>query len=217
MSRAQRVAHTGSWELELSSNRLTWSDEIYRILGYEPQAFIPAYDVFLDAVHPDDRNVIDEAYSRSLKDGSDGYEVEHRIVRHSSGELRYVRQRCVHEREESGTVSRSIGMVQDITERKLAEQALRDSEEKYRSAFDSSPDSVNINRLSDGLYVEINQGFTSLTGYTWEDVSGKTSADIEIWCDHKDRMRLVSELKKTAFVPIFRQSFAERINRPQSL
>lgn len=210
LARAQRVAHTGSWELELAIDRLTWSDEAYRIFGYEPQEFAATYDAFLEAIHPDDRDEVDEAYSRSVKEGSDGYEIEHRIVRHNSGEVRYVRERCVHERDEAGTLLRSIGMVQDITERKQAERALKDSEEKFRSAFDSSPDSVNINRLSDGLYVEINQGFTSLTGYTWEDVSGKTSEDIDIWCDHKDRVRLVRELKKNGLCSNLQAEFRRK-------
>ncbi|MDA3852040.1 MAG: PAS domain S-box protein [Spirochaetaceae bacterium] len=72
---------------------------------------------------------------------------------------------------------------------------MKQSEELFRIAFNTSPDSININRLSDGLYVDINQGFTKLTGYTRKDVWKKTSADIQIWQNLKDREKLVQALK----------------------
>ncbi len=87
----------------------------------------------------------------------------------------------------------------DITEQKKAEEALILSEEKFKAAFKTSPDSININRLSDGMYIEINEGFTILTGYTEEDVKGKTSADINIWCDIYDRQVLLKELTKNGY------------------
>jgi PAS domain S-box-containing protein len=71
---------------------------------------------------------------------------------------------------------------------------LQDSEEKFRVAFKTSPDAVNINRLSDGLYIDINDGFTQMTGYTLDDVSGKTSRDINIWYDPADRQKLINSL-----------------------
>ena len=70
------------------------------------------------------------------------------------------------------------------------------STEKFSLAFDAGPDSININRLEDGLYVDVNKGFTEITGFTREDVLGRTSLEIEIWHDPTDRIRLVEELKK---------------------
>ncbi len=91
----------------------------------------------------------------------------------------------------------SFGMFTDITARKAADQAIRESEERFRLTFDASPDSVNINRLEDGLYVEVNQGFTALTGWRREEVLGRTSIEINIWHDPGDRRRLVERLNAT--------------------
>ncbi|MBC8333543.1 MAG: GAF domain-containing protein, partial [Anaerolineae bacterium] len=85
---------------------------------------------------------------------------------------------------------------QELIERNRAEQALRDSEERFRTAFFTSPDAININRLSDGLYVDINEGFTAITGFTREDVFSKTSAEINIWANPADRDTLVEGLKR---------------------
>ena len=134
LSRAQRIAHIGSWQLELKTNHLTWSDEVYRIFGYEPQAFAPTYAAFLDFVHPDDRAAVGAAYSYSLREGSGGYEMEHRIVRRNTGQLRYVQERCVHERDAAGAIIQYTGMVQDITERKQVEESLKLAKEQAESA-----------------------------------------------------------------------------------
>jgi PAS domain S-box-containing protein len=82
----------------------------------------------------------------------------------------------------------------EIHERKRTEDALRESEEKFRLTFNFSPDAVNINRLDDGLYVDINEGFTQLTGFTREDAIGRTSLEINIWHDPADRQKLVQGL-----------------------
>ena len=84
----------------------------------------------------------------------------------------------------------------DITARIRAAEALRVSEEKFSTAFVTSPDAVNINRLSDGLYLDINQGFTRIMGYTREDVIGITSLELNIWDDPADRARLVKGLQE---------------------
>lgn len=83
----------------------------------------------------------------------------------------------------------------DITERKRTEQALRESEEKFALAFAASPDAVNINRLADGLFVEVNKGFTELTGYTREEVVGRTSLQLGLWQDPADRRRMTEEIQ----------------------
>lgn len=121
LNRAQEIAHLGSWELDLVANQLTWSDEVYRIFGLEPQQFSATYEAFLEAIHPEDRQAVDDAYSNSVRDKKPGYEIEHRIVRRGTGEVRIVYEKCDHVRDESGAVTRSVGMVHDITERKRAE------------------------------------------------------------------------------------------------
>ncbi len=136
---SQSVAHVGSWLYEPSPGRLTWSDETYRLFGLEPASWPPTYEGFLEMVHPEDRGTVDAAYSRSLADGSPGYELEHRILRKGTGETRCVLEKCVHERDSEGRVLRSVGMVQDITDRKRLETELRKSEERYRSLFLLSP------------------------------------------------------------------------------
>ncbi|MBU2451682.1 MAG: PAS domain S-box protein, partial [Proteobacteria bacterium] len=92
------------------------------------------------------------------------------------------------------------GIARDVTEIRQAEMALRESEEKFRLTFMTSPDSINLNRLSDGMFIDINTGFTQIMGYTRNDVLSKTSAELNIWVDIKDREWMVAQLKKHGVV-----------------
>ncbi len=91
--------------------------------------------------------------------------------------------------------------------KRKAEQALIESEEKFRKAFETSTDAVNINRWHDGLYLDTNQGFMNLTGYRREEIIGKTSGELEVWADHEDRYRLMEELEKQGYVNNMEFSF----------
>jgi PAS domain S-box-containing protein len=141
---AQEIAHLGSWELDLETNELTWSDEVYQIFSLAPQEFGATYEAFLEHVHPDDRAAVDAAYSDSLRENRDGYEIEHRVVRQSTGEIRIVHEKGEHRRDDTGKIVRSIGMVHDITERKQAEEATRRAKEEWERTFDSVPDLIAI-------------------------------------------------------------------------
>ncbi|MEA2527826.1 MAG: hypothetical protein QOF73_5053 [Thermomicrobiales bacterium] len=118
---AQRVAHLGSWDWNLSTGDQGWSDEAFRIFGYEPKAFLPTWNIFLRCLHPDDRASVDQAVHDALYTG-ERFSLDHRIVRPDGSE------RILHAEGEivfgaGGEKQRVVGTIQDVTERKQAERA----------------------------------------------------------------------------------------------
>lgn len=142
LAEAQRLAHVGSWELDLVADSLHWSDEIYRIFELDRESFGASYAAFLEAIHPDDRERVNKAYTASLQDRQP-YEVEHRLLM-QDGRVKYVLEQCETVFDESGKPLRSTGTVQDISDRKRAEMALRESKERY--------DDV-VKRIPVGIYL----------------------------------------------------------------
>jgi PAS domain S-box-containing protein len=192
------AAKGGVWEWNLQTNENIWSEELWKVYGLEPYSCEPSYEAWLQTVHPDDREAASQAVQKAAQDGSELY-AEWR-VRDMDGTDRWVMSRGQPICEADGQVIRYIGTVLDITERKQADQALRESEEKFRKAFMTSPDAININRLSDGKYISINNGFTQIMGYGEEEVTGKTSFELNIWADPEDRKALVAGLLKNGEV-----------------
>ncbi|MEA1919085.1 MAG: FIST N-terminal domain-containing protein [Campylobacterota bacterium] len=122
LKKSQEIAHIGVWDYDLQNDRLYWSDEVYRIFGYEPQSFTPTYSDFLAHVHPDDRDALDEVYSQSLSDKCN-YNFSHRIIR-SDKSLRYVEERGEHTFDRHGEVIKTVGIILDTTDRKELELML---------------------------------------------------------------------------------------------
>ncbi|MDD2898021.1 MAG: PAS domain S-box protein [Desulfuromonadaceae bacterium] len=153
---------------------------------------------FYPFIHGDDRNEVVRKIE-SICIGNPTVETESRIVLPDG---RILWNRWTHSGifDEQGNLVeyQSVGM--DITERMQAEMKLRSSEEKFSTAFRLTPDAININRLSDGMYLEINDGFTETCGFTAEDVIGKTSLELNIWADPEERDHLVTELKERGAV-----------------
>ena len=116
---AQSVAHVGSFTIDLLNNHATWSDELFRILGFDAETIVPSFDAYLARVHPDDRKALAKAHERSLEDRAPAV-VEQRIVR-NDGTVRLVEQRWQNHYGTGGKPLRTTGTVQDITERKNAE------------------------------------------------------------------------------------------------
>ncbi len=133
LNQTHEIAHLGSWELNLATQKLIWSDEVYRIFGVDPKELNVNHSAFMEFVHPEDREALEHAYFTSVRDEMEGYEIEHRIIRRNTGEIRYVHEKCNHLRDGSGKTIGSVGMVQDITELRLALDALKRSESLLRT------------------------------------------------------------------------------------
>jgi PAS domain S-box-containing protein len=106
----------------------------------------------------------------------------------------------------------NVILVQDISERKQAEEELRESEERFRTAFQTSPDAVYISSM-DGRYIDVNEGFTSMTGYSRQDVIGRASSEIGMWLDPEDRQRLMEKVGKEGHVNNFESDFRGKAGR----
>ena len=138
LSDAQRMAHLGSWEWNITTGEVTWSDEVFRIYGYEPHAFVPTLERLKEIVHPDDRGAFSEAIEGTLY-RNEPYDHHHRIVQPDGAE-RVVHRRARVVLGEEGNPLRMIGTVQDITERRLAEEELERSREAAEAASRAKSD-----------------------------------------------------------------------------
>ena len=122
LTEAQRVARLGCWELDLRNDHLFWSDEIFRIFEIDPARFGASYESFLEIVHPEDREAVNESYVRSV-DAHTEYDIQHRLLM-PDGRIKWVRERGHTEYAADGTPVRSLGTVLDITDSKILEAEL---------------------------------------------------------------------------------------------
>ncbi|MBF0184967.1 MAG: response regulator [Magnetococcales bacterium] len=136
----QQLAKIGSWELDLHSNSLKWSEEVFRIFEMDPRYFAASYEGFIALVHPDDRELVNQTYLQSVRNQT-SYNLEHRLL-FSDGRLKHVHERGETHYDAAGKPIRSIGTVQDISERKLAERREVEQAARYHTLFQESPISL---------------------------------------------------------------------------
>ncbi|MFM2080744.1 MAG: hypothetical protein RLZZ219_1426 [Cyanobacteriota bacterium] len=161
LQEAQRIAQVGSWSLDLRRGELLWSDEIYRIFELDPARFEPSYEMFLQCVHPDDRSLVDQAYSRSLIDRQP-YAVNHRLLM-PDGRIKIIAERCETSFSDDGEPLISIGTALDITEPTLARERLEMGERKLRSLVELAPLGITLSDLN-GEVLDCNPAFASIIG-----------------------------------------------------
>jgi diguanylate cyclase (GGDEF)-like protein/PAS domain S-box-containing protein len=163
---AQRLAKVGSWSLDLRSNYLEWSDEIFRLFEIDKSQFSASYEAFLEAIHPEDREMVNQAYSVSLTDRQP-YEITHRLT-FADGRIKYVHEMCETDFDDEGHPLVSRGTVQDVTEQKMAEETIN----LYANVFRYSAEAILITDQENRI-VAINPALTTLTGYTFDDLVGQ--------------------------------------------
>lgn len=192
-------AAIGILHTSLKGRILRYNHRFAEIVGYTPEEL--AGKDFQEITPVEDRGAGSAALEKLLAT-TQPLSFEKRY-RRKDGSLTWVMLTISVQRERGGRPLHFLTLVQDINDRKIAEQkldaalrALRMSEERYRTAFQMCLDAIALNRLSDGLYVDCNRAFLEISGYTREQVIGKTSKQLNIWADAKDRERLVETLER---------------------
>jgi putative nucleotidyltransferase with HDIG domain len=136
------MAHLGHWQLDLRTNELKWSDEIFRIFEIDPQQFGATYEAFLDGIHPDDREMVNKVYAASLKERS-SFQIEHRLLM-KDGRVKYVLEKCETTFDDAGKPLRSLGAAQDVTATRYAERALREQQLVLEQALEGTIHTVSM-------------------------------------------------------------------------
>ncbi|MCC6524001.1 MAG: PAS domain S-box protein [Polyangiaceae bacterium] len=170
------LAHVGDWEWDLTTNAVTWSDELYRIYGFEPRSVTPDHGLVLRQLHPDSREAFERAIAAALE-RDEPFELDYRCLRRGGAEavLRTI-GRVV--RRPDGAPERMIGIVVDMTEAQLAARRLRESEDRMRSIFDHATDGILIIDLETLRFVEANPAACELLGYRHDELLRLGQADI---------------------------------------
>ncbi|MCE5335839.1 MAG: PAS domain S-box protein [Desulfobacteraceae bacterium] len=210
LQESQALSHVGSWEWDLQTNTRTLSDEMYRIFGYEPGGFEPVFDNFISAVHPADRERVQAAFRKAAETGA-LYREEFRIIRPDGSEI------IVHaEGARSGEEGRQriIGSTMDITERKLAQQALEESEQRFRLVVQNA-DAIIVVLDKNGVF-QLTEGraLAKIGSYPGR-VVGKSM--LEVYADVPELVDSVREAlsgKPTRSITVFKGIVIDVVHSP---
>ncbi len=166
---AQQLGHLGFTEWDLKTNQVILSDETYKIYGFKLQEGLATHELLMKAVHPDDREFVQKSIDSLIKNG-EKLNIDHRII-HPDGEIRWVNKQTEITYDVDGNPETIHGIILDITDRKLAELALVQSEEKYRSVVEDSPGLIS-RFTPDGTITFVNQASCSFFGKKYHELIG---------------------------------------------
>ncbi len=165
--KAEKISKVGFWSLDLTQNSLFWSDEIFDIFEIDSKKFKPSYENFLHTVHPDDRNSVNDAYTRSLEN-KESYTIEHRLLL-NDGRIKWVKEECETEFDTDGIPLVSIGTVTDITKEVEYLHQIQKSEFTLNSIINATDDLLFF-KDKDFNYLGCNEAFLKFVGKTKEDM-----------------------------------------------
>jgi diguanylate cyclase (GGDEF)-like protein/PAS domain S-box-containing protein len=194
LSEAQKITHLGSWEWEGETGAVSASDQLYRILGVEPESVTLSYQALLERIHPADREAVQNEVQQAIGNRAAVTSRYFRIIR-PDGSARIVRGQLEVGYDEAGRPLSMIGTCHDVTEQKTAEAALRASEQRFFRIFQATPDLFSITS-ADGSYYEVNEAFLRTLGHRRQDVIGRKDDELKIWGDQAARERVLATLKE---------------------
>jgi PAS domain S-box-containing protein len=203
LAEAQRLSHTGSWVLNVAAREtIHWSQETYRLYGFDPEAGIPPFDALLQRIHPEDRGRFVDYLERAIRERAN-HEMTFRAVL-PDGTLKFILGIGHPVFNASGDVVEFVGAAMDITERKRAEVELRKSEQNYRTLFESIDEgfcTIEVlfdqnEKPVDYRFLQINPSFERQTGI--KNAAGRFMREIapqheEHWFEIYGRIALTGE------------------------
>ncbi|MFA5354949.1 MAG: PAS domain S-box protein, partial [Thermodesulfovibrionales bacterium] len=184
---AQRVAHLGSWTFNPRTQRISWSEEMARIFDLDPATGPPSYPELRRFIHPEDGERLDAAIQRAEE-----FELDLRVIR-PDGAMRYIASKGEFRRSISGEVIELTVTSQDITDRKMAEEALKESEDRFRSIFESANTGIAFAN-KDGAIIQANQAFEKIVGYSVGELAHINFMQFAHAEDREKEMALLAEL-----------------------
>ncbi|MGN2437453.1 putative bifunctional diguanylate cyclase/phosphodiesterase [Pseudomonas syringae] len=188
------LAQMGTWDLDITHSRLQASARASFLHGMDAQPFDDDSRLFFERLPAEERDRVRAAYTAALESRQDCLQMTYRFQM-KDGTSRLIESRARIYRDEIGNPVKLAGTLLDITQQ-CVQAALEASEEKFAKAFHSSPDSITITEIESGRYVEVNDGFCRLTGFSAREVLGRTAHEIGIWTDTVQREYMIDELRQ---------------------
>lgn len=176
VEKAQEISGIGYWELDFENDELTWSNQVYKIFGVNPETFEPTQSRFLEIVHPEDRPKIHAAFAKAIET-KQPYKLQHRIVL-NDGAVRYVIEKSDSILNEAGEAIKSYGSVQDVTELVVDRMKLEASQRKFMAISKQTTEGITVSDLK-GNYVFVNPAFCDMSGYSEEELLRKSVFDMK--------------------------------------
>ncbi|MFB2981656.1 PAS domain-containing protein [Microseira sp. BLCC-F43] len=210
LAAAQRIAHIGNWEFDIANQKITWSQELFRIYGLDPKQGESSYEELIDLYHRDEGEKFRRLVKRAIATGKP-YESELKIVLPDNS-VRYIEARVEAVLDGEGQVKSLFGTVQDISGRKVALAALRDSEERFRQLAEHIREIFYLQDVIEGRMLYISPAYEQV----WGRPCAELYANLNVWIDSvvsEDRDRV----KKVFLIDEWNTSQIEaeyRIQRP---
>ena len=174
---AQRIARIGSWIFNLQNNTLEWSNETFHIFEVDPDQFEVSYESYLEAVHPDDRDMADKVYKESLKINHPPFRNTYRLLL-ADGRIKHIYETGETMFTPAGEAVFSRGTVQDVTERVEAEISLQESEQWFKAVTQQSTEGITV-ADPQGNYTFVNSAFCEMLGYSQQELLQMTVFDVK--------------------------------------
>jgi PAS domain S-box-containing protein len=187
LERSQRIARVGSYDVDLQTNQITLSGECYRILGLKENDPAPLFTEKTKIVHPEDMPRVVDHLTASIFAGSE-FDITFRVIQ-PDGQIRFVQNIGRPKMKPDGTVTGVYGTIQDITDKKLIENELFESEKRFRGVLDNASSMAIQGYAPDGTIQYWNQASTLLYGYSEIEALGKNIMDLIIPPEMRDEVK----------------------------